>query len=399
MALQPHDRLILLCARTSPGEDVRERIREGVARGLDWSRLLARAEELEMTPLVGRNLGRVEGSLVPAKVRGELARRSRLVLGNNLVLAGELAALARYFRAREIPVVPLKGIVLAEAVYGHIGLRPMCDLDLLVRREDVGRAVSAITELGFSVESPVPTSGGDFERRRDVRLSRVVHGNPVWIELHWKFKDTFFRLREDLLWQHLSDFRWQGESLRILSPEATLVHLAHHLNYHGYTLKILVDVAETLRAYGRALDWDTVLRLVRESGMARSFLAALACASWVLGAFFPREARALDRENEGRRAWPSSLVARERWFFGRRGRTVQDDPHLRALLSTLFVDGGALAPAAALLGRVASLARRGRSERAPGGSSLPGLTLPRHAACLARGMARLLLCPGSSEAT
>jgi hypothetical protein len=61
--------------------------------------------------------------------------------------------------AREgIPVVALKGVVLAVLVYSEPALRPMQDVDLLVRSGDLEAADAALRGLGYASHPSRPPS-------------------------------------------------------------------------------------------------------------------------------------------------------------------------------------------------------------------------------------------------
>src|ERR1700681_921232 len=68
-------------------------------------------------------------------------------------LTGKLLRLLELFQAAEIPVIPLKGPVLAQILYGDPVLREFEDLDLLVRKRDVLRALQLLNAHGYAVDS------------------------------------------------------------------------------------------------------------------------------------------------------------------------------------------------------------------------------------------------------
>jgi hypothetical protein len=81
----------------------------------------------------------------------------------NLFMSSEIPLLFEVFGGAKIPVLWVKGIILAEAVYGNFALRPSGDLDVIVKREDIGRAEQVIGELGYSPVSPEAYGNVDKE--------------------------------------------------------------------------------------------------------------------------------------------------------------------------------------------------------------------------------------------
>ena len=86
---------------------------------------------------------------VPAAARQRLTDGLAASRARHLVMTRELTRVLRHWAAEGIDVIPLKGPVLAEAVYPDAALRPFRDLDLLVRPEDRRRADVALRGLGY----------------------------------------------------------------------------------------------------------------------------------------------------------------------------------------------------------------------------------------------------------
>lgn len=386
MSLPAHDKLILLCARTVLDGDHQAQIRSLLAQGIQWAQVIARARQVEMTPLVYHHLKTLDDSLVPSGVRSQLVHGYAQNLSRNLLLSRELLSLTEVFQVQAIPFVPVKGVILAETVYRHLGLRQMCDLDVLIRRDDVQRAVRALTERGFRLRGHLPCTDAEFQQRRDVTLTKDLGRWSYPLELHWKFKDSFFRLPEKMLWDHLVDYAWNGKTVKIFSPELTLIHLIHHLNYHAFPLKILVDVAETMRAFRDRINWDVFWSLVRDWQLVRNATVALACVSAVLDVPLPEEARQGSCYLQARRQWVSSLVSHQRWYFNRWAWAIQARGRWRALFSLLLVDGGSADILRALLARLT-----------PGGSETTSTGLRRtlgwRVANLISGLFRFVVSP------
>ncbi|MCS6806087.1 MAG: nucleotidyltransferase family protein [Acidobacteriota bacterium] len=339
MSLQPHERLILLCARTRLDDALRERICAAVEQPLCWPTFVAQAKEQELTPLMYLNLKRAAAALVPPETLSHLRALTQRTLIRNALLSEELFALIKLFKREGIAFIPLKGILLAEAVYGDMSLRPIRDLDVMVRSEDLPRVTSLLAQQGFSCRSADPEKESRSPTKHDLAFTKSRSAVKVLLELHWKLKDRVYRLPEEMIWNHRVAYAWRGETVMILSPEMTLLHLVHHLNANAYSLKVLVDVAETLRAYQEELDWDQLEALAARCGMMRNLVVALECANAVLGAPVPIKARQMAPALVRERRWLCALVRDPRWYFSRRAQLIQRHGNVRNLFSALFVDG------------------------------------------------------------
>ena len=98
---------------------------------------------------------------------GELRAARRLVAVDNLRLRRELRRVAGALTEVNIPVLALKGIVLASAAYGDPSLRPMTDLDVLVPPGERENAVRALQKLGFDYPEGLPILLQEWQNGRE----------------------------------------------------------------------------------------------------------------------------------------------------------------------------------------------------------------------------------------
>jgi hypothetical protein len=80
---------------------------------------------------------------------------------HNLRLFRKLELVLCRLDAGGVPIIVLKGAALAQEVYRNAGLRPMADLDLLVRGEDEPLRRWLLSTLGY--ESLCPDLGDDTD--------------------------------------------------------------------------------------------------------------------------------------------------------------------------------------------------------------------------------------------
>ena len=114
------DKLILLLARgrLSPqGQDEARALLEGQ---VDWDQLVTRVIEQEVYPLFYSNLEKIGFYGVPERPQAELRSLYKINGFRNVRLAEELKLLLKLFADARIPVIPLKGMALAESLYGDI---------------------------------------------------------------------------------------------------------------------------------------------------------------------------------------------------------------------------------------------------------------------------------------
>jgi len=103
----------------------------------DWEDLVQQSIRQGVTPLIYHRVKKLgPGLSVPSNVLKRLRESYLQSSARNLRLYHQLGKLLLILQREDIPVILLKGAHLAEIVYGNIAVRPMADIDLLVRQED-----------------------------------------------------------------------------------------------------------------------------------------------------------------------------------------------------------------------------------------------------------------------
>ena len=204
----------------------------------------------------------------------------------NSFYKNELLNILGAFAEKNIPVIPLKGIILSEYLYGDTTSRGQSvDMDLLVKDLDVGRARAALEELGYT-----------FRRVDEAEEYQWYHiftrpGMPM-IELHWDITMMVRnRARIDGLWQTAQPTNSSGVEYYYLKPEEHLMYLASHLASSGAfrQLRHLCDIERLIVKYGGRIDWDGLVRKARQWRMAGSLYAALGLIREFSGPIFPQK--------------------------------------------------------------------------------------------------------------
>ena len=242
---------------------------------------------------------------LPASLRERVHQECLGITARNLALAGELRMLLRAFRDHGIPCLPLRGLALAERLYGNIPPRPMGDIDLLVRKEDLHRVQALFVALGFSEMDRRPGFASAFSYTLEffVERSLMVVVEPHWTIAYPPFAD---RLDMEAVWNRCTRARVVGEETLSLGREDLLVHLCLHLTHRDDAPFLWVyELDGYLRQESDSMRWDLVLSLSHEAGIARLVWHALNEAITKLGAPVPADViDALGRPEPGRTTGP-----------------------------------------------------------------------------------------------
>ena len=207
----------------------------------------------------------------------------------------------------------LKGAALGATVYPNPALRPLSDLDLLVRPEDAGAAAARLGQLGYTGVGAAasPTFGRLARRfRSQLPLVTALPGLPrLLVELHWSLVEIPYYVNlidPDEIWDGADSTT--ARPFAIPRPAVLLNHAAAHLAmHHSRDLRLiwLVDVDRLARS--PATDWDDVAQLAAAWKLGLAVYAALADAQRWLGTPVPRpvlsELARLSSDKMARKAW------------------------------------------------------------------------------------------------
>ncbi len=141
-------------------------------------------------------------------------RRARY---RNLILFDDLAPALHAFRRVGFPCLLLKGAALASVHYQDPGVRPMADLDILVRPRDVEAATRLLAEQGYH-----PAFPGQLGARSWAHSTPFLRNGSSPVDLHWR--SLTGDLDDDALWENAVEARLGGADVRIPSPTDLLLN-------------------------------------------------------------------------------------------------------------------------------------------------------------------------------
>jgi hypothetical protein len=219
-----------------------------------------------LLPLLASSLARNEAPADAPLVSLLHAARLREQLRSDAVREAAADVLTR-LDARGVPAIVLRGLALADSVYGDRALRHCHDLDLLVPSASLGEAVGA---LG-------PAGAGPGHAHDEANGIRLTHASGLPIALHTRlYRDAFYdagKVRERAATADIA-----GTRALTLDAADTLVNLGVHAAVvRGRPLQWAVDAWFLLGRDG-GFDWDLALERALHDHLA---LAALTRFRWL----------------------------------------------------------------------------------------------------------------------
>ncbi len=284
--------LLALAMKGPPGPLPGAQVREGLAGGLDWSKLTAVGARHGLLPHLFHRLGGLPDLDLPRQTRVDLWARHAWLDRHNEAMAAALGEILTALAARDIAAVPFKGPVLALEAYGDLAAREFADLDLLLRPRDLAPAQEALGGLGYVPEYTLaPAQEAAMLRARTQYHVLLFHPErAVAVELHWKSDpDHPVEADTDAWWASRPRLDFQGSEVLAFTPsELLLVLCIHGSKHHWSRLAWLADVAALL-GKGAAFDWHWIRARAVELGASRRLALGLHLASSLLEAPIPPE--------------------------------------------------------------------------------------------------------------
>lgn len=171
----------------------------------------------------------------------------------NLLRFDDAAPILGEFREDGVTFLLLKGAALVAAHYGDPGMRPMVDLDVMVKEEDAERAIAILRGHGYTPAGPV-----------DAAVRAVVHSIPFArpaappFDLHWRASE----LEEDrAVWGRVIETRYQGVMVRVPGPADLLLQACVTGSSWDWDApqRWVLDAMAVLRSSGDCLDWPALI--------------------------------------------------------------------------------------------------------------------------------------------
>jgi hypothetical protein len=277
--------------------------------GLDWTAFEALARRHGVLALVAK---RLEGrrALAIESIATKIATSGVANRLRNQYLTERLLALLKQFGDASIPVLIIKGPVLAKLAYGDIGLRSFSDLDLLIRPGDI-RAAARLLELSGLASENYCDEAMDAGFFCAVEANFRTPDGTMRIDLHWRLSPSYYGFgpEGDELWERAKDERLADSPVRTLSGEDHLLYLAVHASRHGWP--VLSQVCDIAHLVSRAdLNWTAVLERALRTGSHRMLAVGLLLARELCALELPQAA--IERVVSHRRAFQNAQLLSSR---------------------------------------------------------------------------------------
>lgn len=173
---------------------------------------------------------RQSGAIVPAEFARDINAIEAGSRERTRRMLDDAVEFGQAFKSEDIQIILFKGAALAAAYYPDPSSRPLADLDVLIRKQDLRRCVEILAELGYcffsrSAEDEVFLRG---QRKENIWAANNVHPVEVHYTLREEYAGIGYNLAEEM-WANsrLAPF-WRGSEALLPQPSTLLHHVCAH---------------------------------------------------------------------------------------------------------------------------------------------------------------------------
>lgn len=338
---------IVLCTREADAVTADE-LKAAAEQVQDWQALVELAERHRALAYVRRGVTRLGIRMDPETERALGAKLLRL--GHAAVVQQRvLRDLAQRLEAAEVPLLVLKGPVLAPLLYPSAVFRPSADLDIEVRVADVDATVAALEASGLR-ECDFDPEIARHEHAEHVHGSSAFHrvfaskDEQILVELHVDALQLGVQFSpEEARWERSVPTPHVPGAL-MLSIADQLVHLSVHVQKHGFNRLIWLKDIDLLLRMGSDADWHRAVEIARAEGVTASVWYTLAIVQNMLGTPIPQSLiqqlqPALVMRVVYRCVWPTRGIVSLRGHMRRRAVQFHVADSWRGMLPSLVLLG------------------------------------------------------------
>ena len=274
-------RFIRVISKIHPDSTQERFILQFLDQDVPWEQLILLAQSEGVDGLLYLHLCRY-GVSIPEASWGCLRDMHLGYQRNQAKIIKEAQFISEHLQQNKLSAIALQGLSLIQN-YNPPGIRPMGDMDILVKPEDRDRVVSLLQDIGYQVPNPVYPNN--------------LIKNRLWLDVHThilnidriRSRRYVFPMDLSALWDRAHPLF--KSSTGILNPEPidNFVLLSLHALKHSYSRTIwLVDLYESLQGIVSQADgWNRLIKRARYWQQERIVSYGLTVLEGILGVTTP----------------------------------------------------------------------------------------------------------------
>lgn len=227
-------------------------------------------------PLLYKTIRSIRPDSLSSETDDLFKQSNMAITQRNMLMSAELLQLMHLFDANSIDAMAFKGPVLGEMAYGSVTLRQYGDLDILIKKDDIGKTLSLLQKRGYTPEIELEKS--TLETFYNCVNVIGLHRGSVRVEIHWELLSKNYAIdwEEKKLWRESETIEINRKPINMLSFENHILYLCAHGSKHLFErLEWICDIDRAIRAKSD-VNWSHLILEAKELGIERMLLLGLA---------------------------------------------------------------------------------------------------------------------------
>jgi hypothetical protein len=221
-----------------------------------------KSDQMRMfNPLIYHSLKNLkEPSHIPGEKVAQMKKEYYLTAASNIKKLHAATKILQMFKKENVFAIPVKGVALIEALYHDPAVRPMADIDFLIKIEDFQKIKDILINMGYN---HMDSYRGSFIFENSK--------NEVLLDLHSKFTryEVLFNIDYDEIYSQLRKINFNEQiQVEVLCPEHQLIHIALHLApglYSDLNLLNLIDMFYLISDQDNPIDWEYLVDFAKRT--------------------------------------------------------------------------------------------------------------------------------------
>jgi len=264
--MEKENQFILDLLRFSLNKKLKTKIKPSLKKQLDWNYILQTSRKHGISPILYKTLKSLN---FKNKLMKEFEQDYYLTYFRNEEKYKELDKILKAFEKEDIDVIVLKGMYLAKHIYKDIGLRPMSDIDLLVKKQDLPKIDILLKKINYKghLNSIDKTSKFLKISKLETNVHLCYLKKNICVEVHTRPTDIGLpHKRTDLLWNYYQNTKYRNNF--------DIVFLSTHLHQHSFSRIVwFYDLLFLLNS--KRINWNFLYDITKQEGLKTSVYYAL----------------------------------------------------------------------------------------------------------------------------
>ena len=295
MNLPGEDKLLEYCATIYSVGKTKNRLKELLHNNLNWPYILQESINQAIACLVRHNLLEFK-ELVPQNIWKQFEEIYYATASRNIKIYREINIVLLSFNKENLKIIPLKGIFLAENVYKNIALRPMTDVDILIKKDGLPKIDKVLEGLGYKTSVNKKLASDAMKKSY---MNSLDYFKPdkksISLHIHWHIVNVSMptymyskNIKMDRFWECAEPVYVANVQTLGLMPHHLIMYLSEHALKHSFDRLILLsDIDSVVKKYAREIDWKELIQETRNFGMEKQVYYSLYVTNYFLGTVMP----------------------------------------------------------------------------------------------------------------